>query len=150
MSLNKTNGHMYPWVTHTWNPLAGRCKHECKYCYMKKGFLGNLEKYEGEVELVEAELKTDLGSDKIIFVGSATDLFGEWVPESEIEEILDYCREFSNIYLFQSKNPSRLGDFLELLPENSVIGTTLETNRKYNISKAPQPPERYRDFKALD
>lgn len=117
---------------------------------MKKGFLGNLEKYEGEVELVEAELKTDLGSDKIIFVGSATDLFGEWVPESEIEEILDYCREFSNIYLFQSKNPSRLGDFLELLPENSVIGTTLETNRKYNISKAPQPPERYRDFKALD
>ena len=30
---------MYPWVTHTWNPLAGRCKHDCNYCYMKRSFL---------------------------------------------------------------------------------------------------------------
>ena len=40
MTLNKQNGNMYPWVTHTWNPLIGECPHRCKYCYvpdMKRG-----------------------------------------------------------------------------------------------------------------
>ncbi len=146
MGLNKTNGHMYPWVTHTWNPLAGRCLHECGYCYMERGFLGNLKKYNGNVELVDEELETNLGSDKIIFVGSATDLFGEWVPEQAIKGILNYCKEFSNTYLFQSKNPSRIAEFVDFLPEESVVGTTLETNRNYHISKAPEPYQRYKDF----
>ncbi|KXB04743.1 hypothetical protein AKJ48_01605 [candidate division MSBL1 archaeon SCGC-AAA261O19] len=150
MSLNKTNGNMYPWVTHTWNPLAGRCQHGCRYCYMKKGFLGNLEKYKGKVELVEEELNTNLGSDKTIFVGSAIDLFGDWVPESAIRKILSSCGEFSNTYLFQSKNPARFTNFLDLLPESTILGTTLETNREYNISQAPEPPQRYQDFLAID
>lgn len=150
MGLNKTNGHMYPWVTHTWNPLSGRCKHDCGYCYMKGGFLGNLKKYKGKVELDNEELDTDLGSDKTIFVGSATDLFGEWVPEKAIKNVLRYCRNFSNTYLFQSKNPARIEGFTELLPEKSIVGTTLETNRKYHISRAPGPPQRYQDFLAID
>ena len=150
MGLNKTNGNMYPWVTHTWNPLAGKCQHDCHYCYMKRSFLGNLKKYKGEVRLTEEELDTDLGSGKTIFVGSATDIFGEWVPENAIKNILSYCRKFPNNYLFQSKNPSRFAEFLELLPKNSIIGTTLETNREYNISQAPQPPQRYQDFLSID
>ena len=131
MGLNKTNGNMYPWVTHTWNPLAGRCKHDCSYCYMKRSFLGNLKKYDGEVRLFEEEMNTDLGSGKTIFVGSATDIFGDWVPASIIKKILRYCGDFPNIYLFQSKNPRRFAEFLELLPKGSIIGTTLETNREY-------------------
>ena len=145
-SLNRVNGNMYPWVTHTWNPIAGRCQHDCQYCYMKKSFLGKLEKYKGEVRLSTTALETDLGSNNIIFVGSATDIFGEWVPSNLIEEVLDYCRNFSNTYLFQSKNPRRFVEFLELLPKNSIIGTTIETNRNYNISKAPPPAQRYQDF----
>lgn len=150
MGLNKTNGNMYPWVTHTWNPLAGRCKHECSYCYMKRSFLGNLKKYNGEVRLFEEELTTDLGFGKTIFVGSAADIFGEWVPEDVIINILNFCRKFSNTYLFQSKNPGRFVEFLELLPKNSIIATTLETNRNYNISKAPTPSQRYHDFISID
>ena len=30
--LNKSKGNMYPWVTHTWNPIRGRCPHNCQYC----------------------------------------------------------------------------------------------------------------------
>ncbi len=150
MGLNKTNGNMYPWVTHTWNPLAGKCQHDCQYCYMKRSFLGNLKKYKGEARLAEGELDADLGAGKTIFVGSATDIFGEWVPESAIKSILNYCRKFPNNYLFQSKNPGRFAEFLELLPKNSIIGTTLETNRKYNISQAPQPPQRYQDFRSIE
>lgn len=141
---------MYPWVSYTWNPLAGKCQHDCHYCYMKRSFLGNLKKYKGEVRLAEEELDTDLGSDRTIFVGSATDIFGEWVPESAIKSILSYCRKFPNNYLFQSKNPGRIAEFLELLPKNSIIGTTLETNREYNISQAPQPPQRYQDFLSIE
>lgn len=33
--LNKSKGNMYPWVTYTWNPIKGKCPHECRYCYMK-------------------------------------------------------------------------------------------------------------------
>jgi len=149
MGLNKTNGNMYPWVTHTWNPLAGRCKHNCSYCYMKRSFLGNLKKYEGNIRLFNEELETDLGSDNTIFVGSATDIFGEWVPDEIIKKILNYCNKFSNIYLFQSKNPVRFVEFLDLLPENSIIATTLETNRDYNNSQAPKPSQRFHDFLSI-
>ena len=149
MGLNNTNGNMYPWVTHTWNPLAGQCKHDCSYCYMKRSFLGNLKKYEGEVRLFEEELNTDLGYGNTIFVGSATDIFGEWVPFSIIKNILGYCDKFSNTYLFQSKNPKRFTEFIKLLPKDSIVATTLETNRKYDISKAPQPSQRYKEFLAI-
>ena len=149
MGLNKTNGNMYPWITHTWNPLAGRCKHDCSYCYMKRSFLGNLKKYEGDVRLFEEELELDLGDKKTIFVGSATDIFGEWVSDEVIKKILNYCSKFPNIYLFQTKNPGRFAEFLNLLPKNSIIATTLETNRDYDISKAPTTTDRYKDFLAI-
>lgn len=141
---------MYPWVTHTWNPVAGSCQHDCSYCYMKQNFLGKLEKYKGKIRLDKEALETNLGEGNTIFVGSATDIFGEWIPKNMILNVLDYCKKFQNTYLFQSKNPKRIGDFIDLLPKNSIIGTTLETNRGYNISKAPQPPQRYRDFLKID
>jgi len=151
LGLNKTNGNMYPWVTHTWNPLSGKCKHDCEYCYMKDSFLGELEKYKGEAEVVQKELRTDLGDGRTIFVGSATDIFGEWVSEEEIKDILNYCKKFDNTYLFQSKNPSRIGEFKDYLPKNCIVGVTLETNRsKYNVSDAPTPLQRYQDFLSID
>lgn len=30
--LNKQKGLMYEWVTHTWNPIRGKCPHDCSYC----------------------------------------------------------------------------------------------------------------------
>jgi DNA repair photolyase len=35
MPLNPSKGNMYPFVTHTWNPIRGKCPHDCSYCYMK-------------------------------------------------------------------------------------------------------------------
>ncbi|MCX6984252.1 MAG: hypothetical protein NT118_05795 [Lentisphaerae bacterium] len=52
----------------------------------------------------------------------------------------------------QSKSPSCLEPFLEKLPKNVIILTTLETNKEdgYDkISKAPMPSERYRQLLAL-
>jgi len=147
MGLNKTNGNMYPWVTHTWNPLAGKCLHDCSYCYMKQRFLGSLKKYQGNTRIDKNSLVDDLGINNTIFVGSATDIFGKWVPDTLINQILTHCKKYNNTYLFQSKDPGRIKQFIELLPDNSIIGTTLETNRDYeDISKAPLTSKRYKDF----
>lgn len=34
--MNKQRGNMYSWVSHTWNPVKGKCPHDCNYCYMKR------------------------------------------------------------------------------------------------------------------
>jgi len=137
MSLKKSTGNMYDWVTHMWAPIKGKCKHECDYCYMKRFPLPDLH-------LDEKDLKTKLGEGKIIFVGHTCDLFADDVPSEWIEQVLWKCREAPlNKYLFQSKNPARFMEFIDKFPPSVVFGTTIETNRTiYVESKAPTYIER--------
>jgi len=137
MSLNKQKGNMYPFVTHTWNPIRGKCPHDCDYCYMKAFPLQ-------ELHFVEKEMNTDLGEGNTIFVGSSTDMWATPVPTSWITDVLFHCREyFFNSYLFQSKNPARFNEFASFLPEDVVLGTTIESNAGYPVSKAPPVKARY-------
>ena len=148
MGLNKSKGDMYSWASHTWNPLAGECSHDCLYCYVHdlKRFPALATKYSGAPRLVERELKTNLGEGNFIFVGSATDMFAASVPGELISRILAHCKKFDNTYLFQSKNPARFLDFD--FPMNTYLGTTLESNRDYGFSNAPIPFDRALDFQA--
>jgi len=133
--LNKQEGNMYPWVTHTWNPIKGRCPHMCSYCYMRKYWdrLGN-------PYLDTKCFKDNLGEGNTIFVGSSIDMWAEEIPDEWILEVLEYCSGYpNNIYLFQSKNPYRFSRFQGLFPQKTMLGVTLETNRDYNFSGAPQP-----------
>lgn len=132
---------MYNWVTYTWNPVRGRCPTDCVYCYVKS-IPGRLD---CEPYLVEKELSINLGKGNTIFVGSTIDLFASEIPSDWIRRVLDYCRKFQeNTYIFQSKNPIRFLDFH--FPKNTIIGTTLETNRNFKTfgitSKAPSPYNR--------
>jgi len=136
MPLRQAKGNMYEWLTHTWNPIKGRCAHDCSYCYMKRW--GELP----DLRLDSKEMETDLGKDNFIFIGSSTDIFADNVPESWIRKVLFHTSKFDNRYLFQTKNPSRFRTFFALFPEKTVLGLTLETNRDYVISKAPSPIER--------
>lgn len=138
MGLNKSKGNMYDFITHTWNAIKGRCLHNCYYCYMKRW--GELN----PVRFDEKELKTDLGKDNFIFVGSSCDMFTNDIPNDWIIKILDYCSKFDNEYLFQSKNPYLLFEYEYLMPENSVICTTIETNRFIPeiMDKSPRPIDR--------
>lgn len=139
MSIHKSRGNMYSWVSHVWNPFRG-CLHGCSYCYLKVG-TGSVPK----PELFDDRLKANLGTGKAIFVGSAGDLFGSWVPRSWIMEVLAHCRKFDNTYLFQTKNPRKFSEFLYFMPEKRILGTTIESNRSGLlgiISKAPSPTER--------
>jgi len=136
MGLNKSKGNMYEFITHTWNTVKGECYHDCSYCYMKRW--GKLN----PVRFDEKELKTDLGSGNFIFVGSSNDMFAEDIPMEWIEKTLEHCNKYDNKYLFQTKNPARMGCFE--LPENYAICTTIETNRIYPeiMGNTPEPVDR--------
>lgn len=90
-----------------------------------------------EPHLNEKALKDDLGKDNYIFVGSSCDMFAEKVPDEWIRKVLEHCRKFDNTYLFQTKNPERIWEFSNSLPIKTILATTVETNRDYEISKAP-------------
>lgn len=132
MSLNKSKGNMYPWVTHTWNPISGKCPHDCSYCYMKRFKLPPMR-------LNQKKLNVNLGSGRIIFVGSSIDMWAQKVPSKWIWPVLGHCREHDNEYLFQTKDPYRFY-FFDRFPEKVIFGTTLESDVHYpDISRAPDP-----------
>ena len=152
--LRESKGNMYSFVDFTWNAIHGKCPHDCEYCYVKAF-------PRGELRLNRKDFKTDLGENNFIFVGSSCDVFADAIPENWILEVLGHCVKYSkNKYLFQSKNPKRIYQFKDYIPEGSIIGTTIETNRSYPnvMGNAPGVYERaysmlglagVRDFKTM-
>ncbi len=135
MGLNISKGNMYEFVTHTWNAIKGACLHDCSYCYMKRW--GKLK----PVRLDEKEFKTDLGSGNFIFVGSSCDMFAADIPSEWIQRVIGHCKKFNNKYLLQTKNPARYHEFD--LPQNFILGCTIETNRVYPcMGNTPKPRDR--------
>jgi DNA repair photolyase len=129
---------MYDWVTHTWSPIVG-CAHQCSYCYVKAF----------RDQPVRAQLRDDfpnLGKGRTIFVGHLCDMFAEETPVDMVWKVIHHCYKYpANKYVFQTKNPARFAEFT--LPENCIIGTTIETNRRgvlELISQAPPPQDRAR------
>ena len=96
-----------------------------------------------DLRIVMSELDTDLGKNNFIFVGSSTDIFANDVPHTWIYTVLARCKRYKNRYLFQSKNPGKFIHFRDHFPKDTVLCTTIETNRnyyfdkQYNVSKAP-------------
>jgi len=136
---------MYPFVTHTWNTVKGKCHHGCSYCYMKRW---------GEqkpVRFDEKELKTNLEEGSFIFVGSSCDMWAEKIPSIWIKKTLFHCLVFPRIkYLFQTKNPSRFWEFSLNMPDECILGTTIESNRWYDkMGKSPHPAIRFEKMATL-
>ena len=106
-----------PMLNETGNPLV--------YPF---GFAPTLHRYRLDI----------LGKLKIgnnIFVGAMADVFGVWVPDEWIQEILDVCRAYPiHNYLFLTKNPNRYVELClkELLPEckNMWYGVTVTNSQQ--------------------
>jgi len=125
MPLTKSKGNMYSWVTHHWSPIRG-CQFECSYCYVK--FFQEKFKYVPPPGLDKEDLRTHLGREKVIFVGSKCDMWGPWVSDSDIQKVLQRCKDFpGNEYVFQSKDPGRFRHF-GFAGINALVGTTIETD----------------------
>lgn len=131
MALNESKGNMYPWTSHTYNLIKGKCPHDCSYCYMKRH-------PQKDLRFDSLELATKLGKGKFIFVGSSCDAWAKEIPDVWIKSMLLQCSESpDNRYLFQTKNPMRYKEFIGEFPPEFMLGTTIESNRHYDISKAP-------------
>lgn len=151
MRLNKPDGNMYEFITHTWNPIKGKCYHDCTYCYMKSINPNQPYQY-----LDISEFTGAFQSGQFIFIGSSTDFCSEKIPSDWILKTFDFCYNNNPCSLFddkakfllQTKNPERLLEFMEhpLLSDNDmvVVCTTLETNRHlpHIMQKAPTPINR--------
>ncbi len=120
------------WCDSTWNPVTG-CMHGCEYCYARgiAERFGGKQKYANVFDL-EEPIRGDDGIAKAyphsfsptfhryrlneyinkqgrnIFVCSMADLFGDWVPDSWVEEVFKACEKApQHNYLFLTKNPAR-------------------------------------------
>lgn len=142
---------------YTWNPVTG-CLHGCEYCYansmlnpfkgspLKRKFIEDAsveQVIDGHVEefildeqpgfvptFWPSKLGDPLGFRKpsTIFVCSMADLFGAWVPDRWIEQILEVVKACpQHTFLFLTKNPNRYESYM--IPSNSWIGYT-ETGKK--------------------
>lgn len=152
MGLNKQKGNMYEFITHTWNPIRGKCPHGCSYCSIKS--IADRFSYGKQIELqlITKELKTNLGNGNYIFVGSSTDMFANDVESDWIEKVLTHCRQHrGNKYLFQSKNPARMLEFESKFPDNSIICTTIESDIFYPeiMRNSPQIEERVKGMERI-
>lgn len=142
--LNKQKGNMYGFITHTWNTIKGKCYHDCSYCYMKRF------KNQKPVRFDEKELKTDLGENNFIFVGSSCDMFADNIPYEWRSKTLKYCKQFpNNQYLFQTKNPKRING---LFPKDTIFCLTLESDANYLriMKNSPLIGERVQYFKNIN
>ncbi|HDY86640.1 MAG TPA: hypothetical protein ENH82_00820 [bacterium] len=147
MPLNKSKGNMYPWVTHTHTHLGGECPHKCTYCYVDNPRFGRPERYQGELRLIRKELEVNYRQGKTIFIDNCNDLFAEDVIREDLIDVLRHCKKYpDNTYVFQTKNPRRYLDYdvQTNLPPQRILGATIETNRKIECSKAPDPIDRAR------
>lgn len=142
--MNKTK---IDWCDSTWNPVTG-CLHGCEYCYARSiahRFSGGGENWTDDKTIVLDEKMYGEEQEKAmpypygfiptfhryrlndyidkkgrnIFVCSMADLFGDWVPDSWIEEVFAACEKApQHNYLFLTKNPGR---YVELQDTEKLI-----------------------------
>lgn len=77
-------------------------------------------------------------------------IFGKIYDTSEYwfdRDVIGHKEKSQFNVILQTKNPTKYFDYLGLIPEDSWLGTTIETDSAlycdWNISKAPRPEERY-------
>lgn len=120
------------WTDFTWNPVRG-CKHGCSYCYMirlvKRGIYDMTPAFNEKAYNMG---RKQLGNKKDpvkVFVCSAADLLGDWVPKEWIDKVIGVFKENSQ-HTFQilTKNPTRYNEFE--FPSNCWLGTTMDGSEK--------------------
>ena len=120
--MKKATGNMYPFITHTWNPVRGLCPYNCKYCYT--GRWGKLP----PLHLDEKVLNEKLRENNFIFICSGCDLFHPAVPDEWISRVILHTKKYNNQYLLHTKNPERALGWEQNITDNHILCVTIETD----------------------
>jgi DNA repair photolyase len=84
------------------------------------------------------------------------DMFADFTPTEWIKQVFDHIRKFPEAdFLFMTKNPRRYLELLPYIPQNAILGATIETTcdeivQTDKVSNAPLPSQRYEAMKELD
>lgn len=117
----------WPGLNHTWNPITG-CLNNCSYCYaarIQRRFKASFEPQFHEKRIKDAGMATEARS---IFVGSMTDLFGDFIPKDWTRKVLEACSDSrKHTYWFLTKSPENYFHFLGKLVmiPNIKLGATI-------------------------
>jgi DNA repair photolyase len=136
----------------TYNPFTG-CRFECTCCWARRqaeGRLRRLAKYRNGFAPTfhPEELQKKFNPGEFIFVSDMGDI--SFAPYKDQLAILDRVSQFPDTrFFFQSKNPAILIQLGCYAKPNIYLGTTIETNRDYHITKAPPPAERCAEMRCL-
>ncbi|OPZ87789.1 MAG: Phage protein Gp37/Gp68 [bacterium ADurb.Bin429] len=153
-TFNITNTSV-DWAHWTWNPITG-CQHGCDYCYardMATRFpaiyrTGTLldgcddtpfaPRFHPQRLTAPANTKVPRAESvwtRTVFVGSMADLFGAWVPQEWIDQVMDAVRAAPQwTFIFLTKNPRRLIDVD--WPTNAWVGATVDTQARVAPTEA--------------
>ncbi len=133
------------WTQFTWNPIFGcygpggtaKNPKRCWYCYAEqfaKRRLNNcIDCFLFIPHMCPERIYEPLQRKKptTIFVGSMSDMWGDWVPAEWIEAVLQVIRACpQHTFLALTKNPDRYHDF-KLPVENLWLGTTVTNAKDY-------------------
>lgn len=137
----------------TWNVFVG-CKYDCTYCNAKvlarTRLKHNLRYRDGfeKPHLVPELLTRGFNPGDLVFICYMGDI--SFATRYELWQILRRVECYLGTdFLLISKNPAYFLRWPDPLPQNTIVGTTLETNRNHGLSKAPAPLKRWIDLQAL-
>ena len=141
--MNKTR---IEWCDYTINPIKGLCKSACSYCYARRMY--KRFKWNEEIRYIPETLQE---IDKIknpsrIFVCSTNDLFGEWISDRWIFDIMTSLHKYpQHTFLLLTKNPKRYNDFT--FRNNFWLGQTIV--KKEDWAQIALPNKKFISFEPL-
>lgn len=111
------------WTDFTWNPVTG-CLRDCPYCYAKRIYHRFKRSFSPALHPARRDDPLKRKKPARIFVCSTADLFGPWVPDSWILDVVETAaRARQHTFQFLTKYPARLKAFA--FPSNAWVGTTV-------------------------
>ncbi len=129
-------------ILKTWNPFTG-CNFNCSYCWARKLAEGKLRNSypNGFIPTTHPDrFNKRFKPDDFVFVCSMGDI--AFAPSVVINHIVYTVKKYPDTkFLLCTKEPEIYRKMIFHLP-NIYFGTTLETDRQYNVSRAPSPLQR--------
>ena len=163
MTIIFNKGRMFDFITSQPNPIGGcptggcyddaghkHCSFSCSYGWCK--VLKNryrYTKYEGPWRIYPGAMK-NYGPDDFPFVCDMIDLGDPTIPREIILKVLEWVATQPCLVLLLTKNPQIYREYTDHIPENGVLGTTVESDDPAVLSKVSGAPSPYKRLTEME